>query len=38
VGIIKLGYMLKVLKGVLGRGTIPDPDAFKSKMRMMKRA
>lgn len=38
VSITRLDYMLKVLKIVLGKGTLTDPDAFRDKLRQMVRA
>lgn len=38
VSITRLDYMLKVIRAVLGKGIITDPDAFKDKLKAMVRA
>jgi hypothetical protein len=38
VSITRLDYMLKVIKLVLGKGFITDPDAYKDKLKQMVRA
>lgn len=38
VSITRLDYMLKVIRAVLGKGIITDPDAFKDKLKAMARA
>ena len=38
VSTTKLDYMLRVIKNVHGKGLVIDPDAFKSKLRKMRRS